>query len=71
MTKADKKKIIAINAALWAGAMLVSFILPLVAESMTEGRGKFLIAMMHVFPLIAAMWISCNLLDRAIGEPTE
>ena len=71
MTKAQKQKIIGVNAAIWTGASLLSFVLPLIAESITDGRGNFLKMMAHMFPLLFALLISSNLLNSAIGETTE
>lgn len=72
MTKSEKQKLIATNAAIWAAATLISFVLPLIAESMTDGRGNFLKMMAQVFPLICAMWISTGLLSKgSANQPNE
>jgi hypothetical protein len=71
MTNAKKKKLIATNAALWTVAILVSFTLPLVADSITEGRGSFLKAMAHVLPLLIAIPVSTNIISKSVGEPVD
>jgi hypothetical protein len=71
MTKSNKQKLIATNAAVLAAGMLASFVLPLIAESVTDGRGTFLRALVHVFPLICAMVFSCSLMGKAIPESPE
>lgn len=71
MAKSPKRKLVAINAAVLAAASLASFVLPLITDSLTEGRGKFLHAMVHVFPLICAMAFSCYLMGKAISESPE
>lgn len=71
MTSAEKKRLVGTNAALWVIAILVSFILPMVAESITDGRAAFLKAMAHVFPLLAAIPISTGIISKSVGEPTD
>ena len=68
MTNAEKKKLIARNAVVWTIATLVSFALPMVADSITDGRGTFLKAMAHVFPLLAAIPISTSIISNSVGE---
>ncbi len=70
MTKPEKK-IITTNAAISVAATLTSFVLPLIAESITDGRGKFLKIMAQVFPLLCGIWISTSLISKAIGDPTK
>ena len=71
MVKSRKQKLIATNAAELAAGMLASFALPLIAESMTDGRGTFLRALVHIFPLICAIAFSCSLMGKAISETPE
>ncbi|MEZ6058478.1 MAG: hypothetical protein R3C01_17390 [Planctomycetaceae bacterium] len=71
MTSTDKKKLINTNAFVWATSILVSFVLPMVTDSLTEGRSQFLRAITHVAPLIAAMWITTSLIDRSISPTPE
>lgn len=71
MTRAEKKTLIATNAAVWSAAILASFILPLVAESLSDGPAKFLKVICFAFPLITAMMVSSSVISRAIGEPTQ
>jgi hypothetical protein len=51
--------------------ILGSFILPMVAESLSDGPGRFLQVICFAFPLIAAMLVSNATISRAIGEPTD
>ncbi len=71
MTKAEKKKLIATNAAVWVAGILVSFILPMIAESLSDGPAGFLKVMAFVFPLLVAMLASNSVISKAIGEPTD
>ncbi len=71
MTKADKKKLIATNAAVWVAGILASFILPMIAESMSDGSAGFLKVMAFAFPLIVAMLASTSVISKAVGEPTD
>ncbi len=71
MTKSEKKKLITTNAAILAVGMVASFALPLVMESVTDGRADFLKMMAHIGPLIIAMMASTGVISKAIGEPTE
>jgi len=71
MTKSEKKKLIATNAVILTAGMVVSFALPLVVESVTEGRADYIKMMMHMFPLIVAMMASTGIISKAIGHPTE
>ena len=68
---ASKTKLVASNAAILTVGMLASFALPLISDSITEGRGHFLRALAHVFPLICAMAFSCALMGKAIPETAE
>jgi|GEM_PF-1754204 len=71
MTSSEKKKLIGNNAALWAASMLMSFVLPMVGESLTAGRGAFLKVLLQMMPLLGALFLSTILLSKGIGEPTE
>lgn len=71
MNQSDKKKLIGANAAIWAGAMLASFVLPMIAESITEGRGQFLKMMAHIFPLICGLAFSSRVLSQAIEQKSD
>lgn len=71
MTKSEKKKLIGNHAATWSVAILASFILPFVGESMTDGRSHFIKVLMQIMPLMAALWFASVQLNKAIGEPTE
>ena len=71
MTKSDKKKLIATNAAIWVVGILASFILPMVAESMSDGPAGFLKVMAFAFPLMVAMLVSTSVISKAVGEPTD
>lgn len=71
MNNSAKKKLIATNAAIWAGGMVTSFVFPLIVESITDGRANFLKMMVHLFPLIIAMMASTGIISKAIGQPTE
>lgn len=68
MNKPIRQKLVATNAAVLAAGMLASFALPMIADSLHEGRGHFLRALMHVFPLICAMVFSCALMSRAVRQ---
>ena len=71
MNKSKKNQLIRTNAAIWAGGMLASFILPMIASSLTDGPAGFLNMMTHVFPLIIAMLLSNAAINKAIGEPAD
>ena len=51
MTRAEKKKLMATNAAVWVVGILLSFILPMVAESISDGPAGFLRVMAFASPL--------------------
>ncbi len=67
MTEDAKKKIVTTNAALWTVGILLSFVLPMIGDSITEGRGNFLRAMLHVGPLFAVLWISTVFLGKGLS----
>ena len=68
MTIAEKKKLIGTNAAIWAIAILVSFILPFIAESISSGAAKFLQVLCFATPLFAGMAISSMVISKSIVE---
>ena len=71
MTNIDKKKLLTRNAAIWAGGILASVVLPFVTDSLSDGPGAFLRLMAHVFPLLAAIWISNSAISSAIGDAAD
>ena len=70
-TKSEKRKLIATNAAIWTAGILASFILPMVTDSMTEGRSAFLRMIAHTFPLFCAMLVSTSVISKAVGEQPQ
>jgi hypothetical protein len=68
MTSAEKKKLIGTNAAIWTIAILASFILPFIADSMSAGSAEFLQVMCFALPLFIGMTVSCAVISRAISE---
>ena len=60
-----RKKLVATNAAVLALAALVSFVLPRIAESTTDGPANFLVAMAQVVPILVAIPISCSLIGKS------
>jgi hypothetical protein len=71
MTKSQQKKLLSTNAGIWAVATLLSFVLPLVTDSLTAGRSGFLRAFVHAFLLIAGMFFANAAISRAIGPPSD
>ena len=71
MTRAEKKKLLATNAGIWVAGILASYVLPLVAESMSDGPAGFLKLMCFAFPLFVAMFFSNSVIGNAIGDPTD
>lgn len=67
MTPSAKKKLIVANAAVWAGATLLSFILPMVAASVSDGPAGFLRMMVHTGPLFLGLFVSTAMINKAIG----
>lgn len=67
MTASEKKKLIATNVGIWVIATLASFILPLVAESLSSGPAKFLQVFCFVFPLLVGMAISSVVISKSIA----
>jgi len=68
MTSLEKRKLIAINAGVWAIAMIASFILPFIAESLSSGSAKFLQVLCFAMPLIGGMMVSTAVLDQSIPD---
>ena len=68
MTSSEKKKLIGTNAAIWSIAILASFILPFIADSMSSGSAKVLHIMCFALPLFLGMAISSVAINKAIGE---
>jgi hypothetical protein len=68
MNSSSRTKLIATNAAVLAIAALATFALPAIAESLTDGRAKFLIAMAQVAPILCAIPISCGLIGKSLPE---
>ncbi|NNE00715.1 MAG: hypothetical protein HKN47_25650 [Pirellulaceae bacterium] len=71
MNSDAKKKLIGTNAVIWTTAMLVSFVLPFITDSITDGDANFLRAMSHVFPLICGLIFSNSIINKSIPEPVE
>ena len=70
MSHTEKRKLVAMNAALLAGAGLASFVLPLILQSITSGEANFLVAMAQVAPIIAAIPISCSFIGISTEQTT-
>lgn len=68
MTSNEKKKLIATNAGIWGISILVSFILPFIADSLSTGPAKFLQMICVTFPLITGMAISSMVISKSIKE---
>lgn len=68
MTATQKKKLISTNAGVWAIAILTSFILPFVAESLSSGPAEFLKVMCFAAPLVGGMMISTATINKSIPE---
>ena len=71
MSRPEKRKLVAMNAALLAGAGLLSFVLPLILQSITDGPANFLVAAAQVAPVFAAIPISCSFIGKSIEKPTN
>ncbi|MBL8810378.1 MAG: hypothetical protein JNM43_09410 [Planctomycetaceae bacterium] len=67
MTPSAKKKLIAANAAIWAAATLLSFILPMVAASVSDGPAGFLKMVVQTGPLLLGLFVSTAVINKAIG----
>lgn len=70
MSHPGKRKLVAMNAALLAGAGLVSFVLPLILQSITDGPANFLVAAAQVAPILVAIPISCSFIVKSTEQPT-
>jgi hypothetical protein len=68
MTSSQRKKLIGTNAGVWAIAILASFILPFIAESLSSGSAKFLEVLCFALPLIIGMAISTVVINKSIPE---
>lgn len=68
MTPAQKKKLIGTNAAVWSLAILASFLLPFIAESLSTGSAKFLQVLCFALPLIVGMFVSSMVINQSISE---
>ena len=71
MTKNEQKKLLSTNAGIWVAATLLSFVLPLVSDSLTSGRSAFLRAFLHTGLLIAGMITATATIRKAIGPPSD
>ncbi|MFK7737580.1 MAG: hypothetical protein AB8B50_16210 [Pirellulaceae bacterium] len=63
-----RSKQVSKNAAVLAIAGLVSFVLPKIADSVTDGPADFLVAMSQVFPILVAIPISCRLIGNSHAD---
>ena len=70
MSHIEKRKLVAMNAALLAGAGLASFVLPLILQSITDGPAKFLVAAAQIAPIFVAIPISCSLVGKSTEQTT-
>jgi hypothetical protein len=68
MTSSDKKKLVGTNAAIWTVAILAAFILPFIAESLSDGSAKLLQVICFAFPLFVGMAISSVVISKSIVE---
>lgn len=66
MNAAAKNTLIQTNAVIWVVGILASFILPMVATSLADGPANFLVMMVQVAPLIAAMYLSTAVISKSI-----
>ncbi len=71
MKSSEKKKLVGTNATIWVIAILVSFILPFIAESLSSGPAKFLQVMCFTFPLIVGMVVSSIVISKSIVVITD
>lgn len=68
MTSSQKKKLIGTNAGIWVIAMLASFVLPFIAESLSSGSAQFLQVLCFALPLMIGMVISTVAINKAIPD---
>jgi hypothetical protein len=71
MSIADKRRVIARNAGIWVIAMLASFILPLIVDSVTQKGDRFFGVLAQMGPLMASLLVSTALLDKSMDERAE
>ena len=71
MTKHEQRQLLIRNAGIWVAATLLSVVLPMISDSLTEGRGTFLRLMLHVGPLLAAMQVANTVTSKALGPPSD
>jgi hypothetical protein len=71
MTRNEQKRLLSTNAGIWAAATILSFVLPLVSDSLTSGRSAFLRAFLHAGLLICGMLFTSFVIRKAIGPPSE
>jgi hypothetical protein len=71
MSNVDKRRVIARNAGVWVIAMLASFILPLIVDSVTQKGDRFFGVLAQMGPLLASLLVSTALLDKAMDKPAE
>jgi hypothetical protein len=71
MTPSEKKKLIVMNAGIWVLAILVAFVLPMVAKSVSSGDAKLLQVLCFAFPLFAGMVISGFVINGSITEHVD
>lgn len=68
MTSSQKRKLIGTNAGIWAIAILASFVLPFIAESLSAGVANFLKVLCFALPLIIGMGMSTMVIHKAIPD---
>ncbi len=71
MNSARTKKLAAQNAAMLAVAGLASFVLPMITDSLTDGRSNFLRMMAHMIPLLVVIPISSQFVAKAASREAE
>lgn len=70
MTLMQKKKLVVTNAVIWSIAILASFLLPFIAESLSSGPAKFLQVLCFAAPLVIGMVLSTVVINTSIPETT-
>lgn len=70
MTRTEQRKALGTNAAIWSVAILASFVLPMIGDSLTENRG-ILRPILHVGPLLTALLTTNAFLSKSLGQPAE
>ncbi len=71
MTKQAQQQLIIRNAAIIGAETLLSFVLPMISDSITEGRGNWIRAVLHVGPLLAAIQIVTAATSKSLGPPSD